>query len=943
MNRQALVYCAALALLGCPRQTTAPEPAAAAANELLALDAALPFDPGVRRGQLDNGLTWYIEPNAEPPNRAELRLVVQAGSVLEDDDQRGLAHYVEHMGFNGSTHFEGTELVRFLESVGVSFGADLNAYTSLDETVYKLHVPTDTAGLLDKGLLVLRDWADGLTFDPDELEKERGVVLEEWRTGRSAWARRSDASFPVLLRGTAYADRMVIGTEESLEGFDPAAAVRFYREWYRPELMAVIVAGDVDADSVQAQIEERFGDMVPPTTGRERGWQEAPVQAGTQVVRFADPELSDTNVSITSLVPERQGETVAAYRAFIGHALVGRMLNERFETLRTQPDAAMLWGGLWRSRFTREIVLDTLQGGVIEGRGLVALEQLLTECERARRFGFLPAELERAKRTLLASWEQAERTEDTSLSADVVEELIRHFLHGEPAPGISLEADIMRRHMPDIALEEVNGMVAAMLGPNDRTVQISGPGSVDDLPSEADLLAVIERVAAAELSPPVEAADVGPLMTELPEPGQVAHERVAAELGVTEWTLSNGVHVIFKATDFAEEEVQISAFADGGWYGLPIEQRVSAMLATDIAAESGLGPFDALELERWRAGRLVSSYAWAGGARAGVEASGTSRPEDLEAAFQLLHQRLTAPRFDEAAFERIRRDEAEWQRNRLVDPGEQFSDAMTARLWSEHPWEAPGTLEDVDRMDLAESKAAYEALFADFGRATVVVVGDVEASVLLPIVLRYVGSLGAGGAVEPKDVGRRQAEGEQVVGLAAGSEPRASVQLMYPVAYDGSMADWHALDTMASGLDVLLREDLREDRGGTYGAGVWIEYENRPVPLARVMVNFDCDPERVPELLEATRAQVELLRTEPLSEEIVSGLAEQQRRQEEDELRDNGWWGWALGHAFTREGGTAAISGWLGAHERVTAEFVLSTAQRIDPKHRIEGVRRPEE
>ncbi len=398
MHRPTLAFLVVLLLVGCPRHGPAPQPEAPDAASAFALDAPLPFDPGVRKGKLANGLTWYIEPNAEPPDRAELRLVVQAGSVLEEPDQLGLAHYVEHMAFNGTAHFEGNELVRFLESVGVSFGPHLNAYTSFDETVYKLHVPTDSEGLLDQGLLVLRDWADGLAFDAEEMEKERGVVLEEWRTGRSAWARLADTTYPVLLRGTDYADRMPIGTEESLLGFDPAAAVRFYRRWYRPDLMAVIVAGDVDPDAVEAAITERFSDLAGPSEEAGRAWQMPSAIPETRVVRFADPELTDTSVSIAALVPEAQGQTAGSYREYLAQILVDQILAERFETLRAHPDAVILWGGMWRSRFTREIVWESLQGSAPEGQALTALVQLATEAELARRFGFLPPELERPER-----------------------------------------------------------------------------------------------------------------------------------------------------------------------------------------------------------------------------------------------------------------------------------------------------------------------------------------------------------------------------------------------------------------------------------------------------------------------------------------------------------------------------------------------------------------
>ena len=940
LSRVLLPLLVGLGLAGCPKPaaTVLPAPGTTPA---LALDAPIPFDGGVRKGQLENGLTWYIEPNAEPPNRAELRLVVQAGSVLEDESQRGLAHYVEHMAFNGSTHFEGTALVEFLESVGVSFGADLNAYTSFDETVYKLHVPTDTEGLLDQGLLVLRDWADGLTFDPGEMERERGVVLEEWRTGRSADSRLWDTVIPVLFRGTAYADRMTIGTEESLLGFDPADAVRFYRDWYRPELMAVIVAGDVDVDAVEAAIAARFSDLARHPAGPDRGWPAPPSQEDTRVVRFADPELTETSVSITSLVPEPQGQTVGDYRQFLAQNLVGLMLDERFEALRARGDGALLWGGLWRGRWTREIVSEDLTGGAAQGQALSVLEQLATEAERARRFGFLPSELDRARATLLMLLEQSERTEATSSSADVVEELTRNFLHGETVPGVVAEAELGRRFLPGITLAETNALMAKLVGPNDRTVRVSGPGTLDDLPSEAELRALLERVASAELQATEEPEDVGPLMTERPDPGTVVSERAVPEVDATEWTLSNGARVIFKRTDFAVEEVQISAFADGGLWSLPLEDRIPAQTALGITNESGLGPFDSVELERWRSGRIASSFAWIAGTAVGVRATGSSRPDDLEAAFQLLRHRLTSPRFEEAGFERARRAEADWQRSRLVDPNEVFEDALRTALWGGNPWERPQTVEDIDAMDRERSAAVYRGLFAGFGRATVVVIGDVEASDVLPHVLRYVGSLEASSPREQTDVLRRQATGSHRVDVAAGSEPKASVQWLYPVAYDGTMGDLHALETMAAALDVLLREDLREDRGGTYGAGVWIESEDEPVALARLVVTFDCDPLRVDELSAATRTQIERLRAEPLESKRVTALAEQQRRQEEERLRSNGWWRWALGHAATTEGKPEALAGWLGAYERVSADAIMEAARRIDPERRIEGVLRP--
>ncbi|MFC1530624.1 M16 family metallopeptidase, partial [Gemmatimonadota bacterium] len=528
-------------------------------------DQLLPVDPQVRIGVLPNGLRYFIRENGRPENRAELRLVMNTGSIMEDDDQKGLAHFVEHMAFNGSEHFEKQELVDFLESIGMSFGPDLNAMTSFDETIYMLTVPTDSAEDFERSFLVLEDWAHGLSFDPEELDKERGVIVEEWRGSQGAQMRMMNRQLPILFHRSLYSERLPIGEVDIIRSFDRDTILRYYREWYRPDLMAVIAVGDFDADQVEELIRSHFRDLTAPAEARPRLYAEVPDHDETLFAIATDPEATGTQVQIYWKLPLGTTGTAAAYRQSLVESIYNSMLNQRLAELTQQADPPFLGASASKGLFIRSKEVYSL-GAVVENDGLVrGLEAAFTEVERVARHGFLSSELERRKTILLRGIEQAWRERDKLYSSSFAGEYVNAFLYGDGIPGLEYEYELYRRFIPEITLDEVNELARAWITDRNRVIMINAPEKEDvEVPSEDELLDIFTRVTASEIEPYEENISDIPLMPVEPTPGEITAERHIDEVDVTEWELSNGVRVVFKPTDFDEDRIVFQAFSPGG-------------------------------------------------------------------------------------------------------------------------------------------------------------------------------------------------------------------------------------------------------------------------------------------------------------------------------------------------------------------------------------------
>ncbi len=913
------------------RVAAPPEPSAALDPALLAQPLGL--DPAVRTGTLPNGLTYFVRRNAEPRNRAELRLVVDAGSVLEDEDQRGLAHFVEHMAFNGTERFERQELVDYLEGIGMRFGPDLNAYTSFDETVYLLQVPTDSAGLLATGFDVLKEWASAITFDGEEIDKERGVVLEEWRLGRGAQARVRDAQFPVLFAESRYAERLPIGDPEVLRSAPHDALRRFYRTWYRPDLMAVVAVGDFDPAAVEETIRATFGGLVNPPSPTPRPSFGLPGHDDTRFAIATDPELTTTSVAVLYKEPPDPETTVAAYRRRLHDRLYNRMLNARLYELTQQADAPFLGAFTGKGGFVRPSDLYIMQALVADGGVPRGLEALLTEAARVRRHGFLPGELERTKADLLRELEVAYNERETTDSRRFAGELVDLFLEDEPAPGIEREYELARRLLPTIALAELDALADEVTGSANRVILVSAPEAEGvAVPTESDLRAVFEaveeRLDRQGIEPYTETLSAEPLVAAPPAPGAITSASDYEDgSGVTEWRLANGVRVVLKPTDFKTDEVLVTAFSPGGTSLASEATFQSAEQAAAAVNVGGVGDWSATDLDKKLAGEAVSLRPYVGSREEGF--SGSASPEDLETLFQLIHLYVTAPREDAEAFEAYTERLRGVLQNRSARPEAAFSDTLQVTLAQGHPRRQPFTVATLDEVALDEALAFYRERFRDAGDFTFVFVGAFTPAEIEPLVRQYLATLPAAGREEaPRDLGIRPPEGVVRKTVRRGIEPKARVALVFSgdlnvrldtldldgtIEIDGrtlavadsvygarreaARSERFLLEALADALRIRLREELREDRGGVYGVGVSAAVD-RPAGLYSVSVGFGCDPERADELTEAVFDEIARFKDEGPTNAVLKKVREGDRRAQELAFRENEAWLNALGEAY---------------------------------------------
>jgi len=937
-----------LLLTSCAGTAPTPEVAPPSTDPVAAqwpdIDDEIPFDPNVRTGVLDNGLTWYVEPNAEPQQRAELRLVVKAGSLHEDDDQLGLAHFVEHMAFNGTEHFEGNDLISFLESLGSQFGAHLNAYTSFDRTVYILHVPTDDPEAFAQAFVVLRDWAGGLRFDGEEIEKERGVVLEEWRRSLGVGARTRDATIPWLYHGARHTERLPIGTEDSLLGFDPDAARRFYKDWYRPDLMAVVAAGDFDADAVEAKIKESFADLVNPEDERERVEFPIPEHAETLYGVYADPEQPYSVVQVIAKRQSVNGLSRRDYRQGLVEQIVQTALSERMSDLTQSADSGLLYAGTSQSRWSPTAKARMAYAVTPEGGVEVGLEAALTEIERARRHGFSDGELARARAKVLRNNENHWLERDKAKSSAVVGELLRNFLDGESVPGTTAEWGMASGYIPSIGADECNTVAAEWLAPPSRVLVALVPqqeGAV--IPTVDQLRAVEERVASKEIAAPVEEVLDLPLVANPPEAGTIVSRTTLEEIGVEQWTLSNGVVVLLKPTDFKGDEVRFSSWLAGGTSVASDEVWHSARSATSVARASGVGPYTASQLSKSLAGKEVSVNPYLGTLHHGI--NGSSSPLDLELALELVHAWATAPKFTEEGFKVAQTRGREQASNRLMSPATIGSDEFNRLLFGDGDRIRPWTVESYDEVDLEQARGFYADAFDDLGELTFAMVGSFDPAEVEPLVTKWLGSLPAGeGGGTWVDEGKRPADGVQEATVRAGTEPKGSVKFRISGDFESTPDSRHALSVLTDLLKMRMREELREDLGGVYSVRVSGSSTWAPADTYGVSVSFGCDPARIDELVAAMHAVLDEALAGPPEADYVTRVTETRIKAEEERLRTNSYWLGAIRSNRQRGDEAALLPHYWSLNAGITAEGIASSAKQfLDLERTVTVVLRPEE
>lgn len=854
------------------------------------LDEPLPVDELITVGKLDNGLTYYIRENDEPEGRGIFRLVVNAGSLQEDEGQRGLAHFVEHMAFNGTRRFEKQEIVRFLESIGMRFGADLNAYTSYNETVYMLELPMDDPETLVRGFQILEDWASGISFDPFEVERERGVVIEEWRSRQGAGSRLQDRQRPLTYYKSRYADRLPIGSMVVVRNAPAQRLIDFYNAWYRPNLMAVIAVGDFEADRIEALIKEHFAHLVNPPDAPERKTYEIPDHEQTLFSIETDPELTYASAQILyKAEPDPEG-TARQYRDMLIKRLFAAMFNDRLAERAREADPPYLSASVGQVPLGREKQAYTQSVVFIGDNYQRGLSALMAETSRVKRDGFEASELERAKadqlRMVQSVYDERENTDSNALAA----EFTRAFLTGEPIPGIAMELEMTKAFMKDITLEEVNAVARHYGGERNRVIHFSAPESDEfEVPTEEELLAAIKAGLGMELPPYVDVVDDGPLLEEVPEGGEIVEETYRESLDVHEWRLSNGIRVVAKKTDFRNDEILIESFSPGGHSLVADDEYVAAITSTMVLGESGMGEFDSIRLEKKLAGKSLSLSPYLDSQYEGI--NGSASPKDLELFFQLLYLQVMESRLDYDAFESLRSRLYAMVENRLKSPQAVFQDAIEEKLYGDHPRHRPMSDKIIEEMDPRLSLAIFENRFADFSDFTFVIVGALDIEELKELTRVYLGSLPSKNREEEgRMASGTPAGGRLELNVNRGLELKTTVRAIFTGEAEWSPENRYALAVVNDLLRIRMREALREEQGGTYGVGVFGSLSREPVERYTTGVGFTCDPENVETLWKAAKSEIEDLQQNGPEADRLSRVKEIHRRSREKSAKENSYW-----------------------------------------------------
>ncbi len=855
------------------------------------LDSILPVDKAITIGRLPNGVTYYIRQNAIPARRVMLRLAVKTGSVFEDDDQRGLAHMLEHMAFNGTAHFKPGELVSYFESAGARFGPHVNAYTSFDETVYMLQVATDKPGLVDKGLLALADFAGAMTLDPKEIDKERGVVIEEWRLRQGAASRILEKQAPVLYYKSRYAQRIPIGTPEILRTFPPARLRDFYETWYRPERMAVVVIGDIDPAVLEKSIAATFGtlaDKRPPAADPDRS---VPEHTETLVNVAADPEGQATTVSLLRKTPVLPQNRVSDYRRDLVERLMFQLLNIRFGELARKAEAPFLAAGAGKSDIAESTVAVSLGARVEDGKIEDGLKAIILEARRAREFGFGVDELDRARRVILSFYEQALAERDKSDSGSYAAEYIRNFLNGEPIPGIQLEYTMTKGLLPGVTVEEVSAAARALLQEDNRVVLATAPEKADlKLPSEAQIRAVLADAAKAPLEGWQETAIRNDLIATPLTPGSVVSSRRIEELDTTILTLSNGVDVWLKPTNFKNDQVVLSAYARGGASTAPERDYFDTVLAPSLVSVSGVGGLTPPELNRLLAGKIASVSPYIDLQTHGVR--GAMRPQDIETALQLAYLMFTDPGGNQGTFDLLKRQLSALVANRAQNPASVFSDRVRALNTGNHYSSRPLTTDTVTDLKLDTMLRAYKERFSNAADFTFFIVGTFDVAQVTPLLERYVASLPSTGkrVSQGKPLGFRFPETVQKVRVERGREPKSETEITYFLDA-GSDEDEIALaDAAADVLQIRLRDELREALGSTYSVSASYGNILPERGYGTLAIEYGSSPENADKLADVVLSQVKQLRAKGPTADEIAKVVEQNRQDLETAAKQNPYW-----------------------------------------------------
>lgn len=857
-----------------------------------ALDSKIPVDPDLKIGKLKNGITYYIKKNAKPENRAELRLVVNAGSIVENDDQLGLAHFLEHMCFNGTKNFKKSELIDFLEKAGVKFGAHLNAYTSFDETVYMLQLPTDKPELLDKGYLVLEDWAHNVALEDEEIEKERGVIIEEWRLGLGAQERMRQQYFPVLFKGSRYADRLPIGKKEVVEKCDPQLLRDFYKDWYRPDLMAVVVVGDIDVAETEKKIIAHFDKIATVKKPRERKEYEIPDNEEPLISIVSDKENTYTIVSMYIKHPNTDPTTVDAYRNSLKAQLYSGMLNTRIREISQKPDAPFVFasssygGFLGRSKSAYSSFAVPKENKIDE-----ALEVLLAENERVKQHGFTATEFEREKKSMLARYEKMANEADKIESRNFAREYVSNFLEKEPIPGIKKENEYAKEFVPEITLDEINNLAKKWITDNNIALMILVKEAEGiKIPTEEEVLSIIKASKEKKYDAYVDESSEEPLMAKKPISSKVVSKTENKAFGITELTFANNVKVILKPTDFKNDEILFTAYAPGGKSAFSDNEYLAANYMTSVINTSGFGNFDNIALSKKLAGNTAKLNLTMNDLEHGL--SGNASPKDFETLLQLNYQYFTSARKDDKAFQTFVSGLENQIKFMSASPEMAFYDKLVKVTASNNPrvYIFPAE-EQLKALTTDQVYAAYEKAFKSANDYTFVIVGNIDVEKITTMLETYIGGLPTGD-VKRTWVDRKIEFPKGLVSetVYKGKEDKSSVAMVFNGKFKWSDKNYLTSQLLMKTLSIKLRESMREDQGGVYGVRSSMDVEKLPEAEYNINISWGCSPANVDKLVYTVLAEMKKIVDNGPTDIDIEKAKETYIKERETDVKENKFW-----------------------------------------------------
>ena len=856
----------------------------------------IPTDPNVRIGKLENGLTYYIRHNELPEDRADFYIAQKVGSILEEENQRGLAHFLEHMCFNGTTNFPGKGIINWLETIGVRFGENLNAYTSIDETVYNINnVPVMRDGIVDSCLLILHDWANDLTLAEAEIDNERGVIHEEWRTGQGAMMRMYEQALPKAFEGSKYGHRLPIGTIEVIDNFPYQALRDYYEKWYRPDQQGIIIVGDIDVDKVEAKIKEIFSPIEMPANPAERVYEAVPDNKEPIITIAKDKEQPMTMIYIWHKHPATPNEAKGNMGYLVQNylfSMIESMLNARLEELKQSAEPPFIDAGSGNNDFLLAKTVEAFAGIAISKEDGIptALAAIIREIERARKFGFTASEYARAKAEYLRMLESAYNERDKMKNNQYVQEYIRHFIDNEPIPGIEMEYTIMNQLAPNIPVEAINSVLPQLIKDENIVINIFGPDKEGMVyPTEAEILDILKKTKAEEITAYVDKVSDEPLMKEAPKAGKIVKTE-EGPFGSTALTLSNGVRVVVKNTDFKADEIRMRAFSPGGTSVFGTKEALQIKMLNSVAGLGGLGNFSNVDLEKVLAGKKASVNASVSDLSEGL--SGSCSPKDLETMLQLVYLSFTAPRMDNDAFESFKQRTKAALANQEADPSMALTDTLQREMYGNHPMAGRIKADMIDQTDYNRIMEMYKDRFKEAGDFTFLFVGNINLEEAKPLIETYLGGL--------PTINRKESYQDIKLDIQKGTRknlfekqmetPKATVISIITGDCEYNLKNNLLMTMLSQTMSMVYLETVREKEGASYGVSAYGQLSRGIKDEAFFQIYFDTDPAKREKMEQIVMTELQKVAQDGPRPEHLAKVKEFLLKKHIEDAKENGYW-----------------------------------------------------